>query len=119
MPTDPNLADAAVDNRWQALVNRMCKDPTVARGKMMTAEALTHAGKVFVFRSRRNGAGLGIKLGAGSDPAEFHATRWRPLQPFAGKAPMRGWFVIEIADEPVWDALADAALDRARRWADA
>lgn len=109
-------ADGSVDAAWGDLVRRMtATHPDIVQGRMMTADALTFGGKVFVFRSRRNGHGLGCKLAPGTDPGDLGATAWRPLQPFRDKAPMRDWYVIGPADRgPAWDRIAAAALSRAR-----
>ena len=65
-------------------------------------------------RSRRNGHGLGCKLGKVATPADLGVDGWRPLQPWKGKAPMGGWFVIDVAEEANWSRIAEAALTRVR-----
>ena len=121
----PNLTEDAmtesetVDAEWtRRKEGGLTRHPDTTPGKMMTADALTRGGKVFVFRSRRNGHGLGCKLGDKA-PEAFGTTEWKPLQPFKGKAPMRGWFVVGPRDAGLWPKIAEAALAHARDLAEA
>lgn len=108
--------DDRVDALWLSLVQEMTTAHTdIRQGKMMSADALTLDGKVFVFRSRRNGAGLGCKLGSDMTPDALSLTAWRPLQPFKGKAPMTGWYVVDAGAFPDWVRVAETALKQARK----
>ena len=104
----------SVDAGWARLKDVVLgRHADTAPGKMMTADALTCGGKVFVFRSRRNGHGLGCKLGH-TTPEALGARQWTPLKPFRDKAAMRGWFVVGPGDAALWPAIAEAALAHAR-----
>ena len=105
-----------VDAAWERLCDAMlARHPEMTPGKMMTADALTLGGKVVVFRSRRNGHGLGCKI-VGSDPGAHGAGDWKPLKPWADKAAMRDWYVVGLGED--WMRIAEAALESAREVAE-
>ncbi len=102
-----------MERLWSDLCEGLAEEPDVARGTMMRRPALLAADKTFVFWARLHGPGIGVRIQS-VDPASLGLVDWRPLQPFRGKAPMRGWIVVGPADHDRWVAVARAAL-QARR----
>lgn len=105
-----------LETEWRALAERaLAANPDIAPGRMMSAQALTHAGKVFAFHSTKGGrAGLGCRLGRDFDVAGLGLTDWQHLAPFRTKPPMRDWIVAGAGDLARWPGLIDAALRIAR-----
>lgn len=87
----------------------------VLRGKMMSADALTLHGKVFVFFSQKGGRkGLGCRVGRDADLVQFGLTDWQNLAPFKSKPPMKDWIVIGSGDLAHWARIAEHCLHLSR-----
>ena len=105
---DQNLVE-----RWRSLAARYVEMyPGVEHGKMMSAEALTWRGKVFVFLSTKGGRiGLGCRLGRDFNVAALNLDDWQHLAPFKTKPPMKDWIVAGGANLNRWDELTKTALE--------
>ena len=117
MGTPDKQADDA-EELWQALCARMVHEHPgeVEPGRMMSASALTHGGKVFCFHSTKGGiVGLGCRLGRDYPVESLGLSDWRHLAPFRSKPPMKDWIVAGIGDCGQWERLANAALEIAKR----
>ncbi len=112
MTTD-TYSDQDMERWWSGLCEELAEEADVARGTMMRRPALLAADKTFVFWARLHGPGIGLRIQS-VDPASLGLIDWRPLLPFRGKAPMKGWIVVGPADHDRWVAVARAAL-QARR----
>ena len=102
---------------WASLSDALAaENADVFPGRMMSAEALTHGGKVFVFHSTKGGrSGLGCRIGREADPATLGLIDWQHLAPFRTKPPMKDWIVAGAGDLSRWRALAEHCLDLARK----
>lgn len=102
---------------WRTLADRLVADHAdIAHGKMMSAEALTHGGKVFAFFSTKGGrCGLGCRLGRDYPFETLGLTDWQHLAPFRSKPPMKDWIVAGAGDAEHWNKLAGEALTIARK----
>ena len=102
---------------WERLCEHMLgKWPNVTRGRMMSAPALLHEGKVFVFFSARGGrAGLGCRLGREYPFETQGLIDWQHLAPFRSRPPMKDWIVAGMGDSARWEFLAEEALAIASR----
>lgn len=102
---------------WDALsADLLAAEPDVARGRMMSADALTHDGRVFVFFSTKGGrTGLGGRIGRDRDVEALGLTDWQHLAPFKTKPPMKDWIVAGERDRDRWPEIANLCLDRARK----
>ncbi len=109
------MTDEGLKGRWSELCARqIALRPDVARGRMMSADALTHAGKVFVFFSTRGGrTGLGLRLGRDYPVESLGLTDWQHLAPFKTKPPLKDWIVAGAGDADRWNELAELALSLA------
>ncbi|MEZ4227324.1 MAG: hypothetical protein R3B13_40680 [Polyangiaceae bacterium] len=99
---------------WEALCAKFERLADVTRGTMMRRPALLAADKTFVFLARIHGPGMGARVGH-TEPSALGLRDWRPLQPFRGKAPMKGWVIVGPEDRDQWVHVARAALDFRRR----
>ncbi|MEZ5912064.1 MAG: hypothetical protein R3D84_07430 [Paracoccaceae bacterium] len=99
--------------RWNDIVDHLLSLPDTARGKMMSADAVTRQGKVFAFHSTKGGRpGLGVRLGRQTDFAALGLCDWQHLAPFRTKPPMKDWIVAGAGDAERWNDLALMAYDR-------
>jgi len=103
--------------RWITLRDRLLEVHTdVARGRMMSADAITHGGKVFAFFSEKGGrTGLGCRIGRKTDVQALGLTDWQQLSPFKTKPPMKDWIVLGAGDANRWSVIAELSLDLARK----
>jgi len=101
---------------WERLKLRLLADHSdIEIGKMMSAEALTHRGKVFVFHSTKGGrAGLGARIGRAINPETFGLSDWQYLAPFKTKPPMKDWIVVGNSDQAIWHKVAEFGLGQMR-----
>lgn len=111
------IDETMLKNLWTGVCARLTeRSPDIARGRMMSAAALTHRGKVFVFFSTKGGrVGLGVRLGREYPVEELGLTDWQHLAPFKTKPPMKDWIVAGAGDAERWDELAELALSRAKQ----
>ncbi|KUP94573.1 hypothetical protein TRIHO_04990 [Tritonibacter horizontis] len=99
------------EQAWQDLVlTMMSRHAGMARGQMMSADALLCREKVFAFFSKRGGGvGLGARVGRDADIDAFGISDWQHLAPFKTKPPMKDWIVIGIRDHARWHEIAEFA----------
>jgi hypothetical protein len=102
---------------WHALSDQMADEfKGVERGKMMSADALTYAGKVFVFFSTKGGGtGLGCRLGRDYPFDQLKLSQIRHLAPFKTKPPMKDWILVDYCDADRWHELVRIALEIAQQ----
>ncbi|MEM7301582.1 MAG: hypothetical protein AAF468_10915 [Pseudomonadota bacterium] len=102
---------------WHALADDLAaQNDDVAHGRMMSAPALTHGGKVFAFHSTKSGfPGLGCRLGRNYPFETLNLSHWQHLAPFKTRPPMKDWLLIGLDDLGQWQPLAETALDLARK----
>ena len=87
----------------------------VSHGRMMSAPAVTCAGKVFAFYSAKAGmAGLGARLGRDYPIADLRLKSWQHLSPFTTKPPMKDWIVVPPEEAARWGEVAEIALTAMR-----
>jgi hypothetical protein len=98
---------------WRRLADDLlAKEAGVARGRMMSSDAVTFGGKVFAFYTTRGRfAGLGVRLGREVDVFSLKLTEWEYLAPFKSKPPMMDWVLIGRQDGARWPEMARLALD--------
>lgn len=116
----PSSGDGADTEKAQKVWTFLCARLLDAHGdvvpdKMMSADALTHGGKVFTFFSTKGGGiGLGCRLGRDYPFDTLPTQNWQFLAPFKTKPPMKDWIVCTMDAAEHWDFLADEALRLAR-----
>lgn len=105
-------------HQWEVLVGQMVsQEEGVARGRMMSADALTYGGKVFVFFSTKGGiTGLGCRVGRETNMGVFGLESWQHLAPFKTKPPMKDWIVAGGRDVARWADLATYSLEKAKEY---
>ncbi|WP_421725364.1 hypothetical protein [Bauldia sp.] len=109
-------SDDSDKRAWLDLAESLVEtEDGVARGKMMSSDAVTFGGKVFAFFTTKGRfAGLGVRLGRDLDVFSLKLTDWEYLAPFKSKPPMMDWILIGPADRDRWPEMARLALDLMR-----
>ena len=92
---------------FNSIVEKLCEDPDVHLGKMMSAPGLKYKEKVFAFFNKD---AMGFRLGPNFDPQKMGIKNANLLSPFKKKPPLKGWFIIEKHESDVWETLSDMAL---------
>ena len=80
----------------------------VEEGRMMSCAAVAYRGKVFAFLGTKGK--MVFRLGKGYDPDTSGLIDWSYLSPFKHKPPMRGWIIVQVAQNVRWSDLAEEAL---------
>lgn len=116
-PDPEPMSGDDLKQRWEDLAATLLgTEAGVARGRMMSADALTYGGKVFVFFSTKGGrAGLGARIGRDTDVASLGLADWQHLAPFKTRPPMKDWIVAGAADCARWRTVATTCLALAKR----
>ncbi|MEL7120029.1 MAG: hypothetical protein AAFO07_11330 [Bacteroidota bacterium] len=83
------------------------KEPEIAKGKMMSSEAITYKQKVFAFFSRKKK--MVFKLGKDFDPDDMEI-EIAVFNPFKNRVPLNGWFEVSYIFKEHWQSLSEKAL---------
>ena len=110
------VAVSAHRSAWRHLADDLvARERGVENGRMMSSEAVTLAGKVFVFHTTKGRfEGLGLRLGRDYDVEALKLVTWEYLAPFKSKPPMKDWILVGIEHRDRWPELAAIALERMR-----
>ncbi|MEL6201685.1 MAG: hypothetical protein AAFR39_04930 [Pseudomonadota bacterium] len=110
------MADPIQQN-WISLREQLRMEHNdISPGRMMSADALTYRGKVFVFFSEKGGrVGLGCRIDRSTNVASLDLTDWHHLAPFKSKPPMKDWIVIGYGDVSRWKQIAELCLTIAKQ----
>lgn len=84
------------------------QNPDIAKGKMMSSEAITYQDKVFAFFSKKKK--MVFKLGKAFDPDHVDMDI-QVFNPFKNRGPLNGWFEVPYSEKEQWRPLAKQALD--------
>jgi len=105
-----------LQNEWEKLsVKLMSRELDINKGRMMSADALTFKGKVFVFYSTKGGReGLGCRVGRETNIDELGLLDWQFLAPFKTKPAMKDWIVAGAGDVDNWMKLSEFSLTKIR-----
>lgn len=80
----------------------------VKAGKMMSAPGISYKKKFFAFYYKNE---ITLRLGKDFIPKDHGIKKWKYLNPFKNKAPMKNWFQIPYSEKKNWEELALLALD--------
>ena len=80
----------------------------VKRGKMMSSPGIIYKKKFFAFYYKKQ---ITLKLGKDFTPKSHGIKKWKYLNPFKNKAPMKNWYQIPFSERKNWEKLAKYALD--------
>lgn len=83
------------------------KHRIVARGKMMSAPGISYKKKFFAFYYKKE---ITLKLGKDFEPKLHGIKKWKYLNPFKNKAPMKNWYQLPYSEHKKWEKLANLAL---------
>ncbi len=79
----------------------------VKTGKMMSSPGISYKKKFFAFYFKKQ---ITLKLGKDFVPKDHGIKKWRHLNPFKTKAPMKNWYQMSYSESKNWGKLAKLAL---------
>lgn len=77
-------------------------------GKMMSSPGVRYKNKFFAFYYKKE---ITLKLGKDFEPKSYGIKKWKHLNPFKNKAPMKNWYQIPYSEGKHWEELSKLALD--------
>ena len=77
-------------------------------GKMMSAPGISYKKKFFAFYYKNE---ITLRLGKDFEPENHGINKWKYLNPFKNKAPMKNWFRLPYSEKKNWEKLAIQAMD--------
>ena len=80
----------------------------VKRGKMMSSPGISYKKKFFAFYYKKQ---ITIKLGKDFTPKSHGIKKWKYLNPFKNKAPMKNWYQIPFSEKAKWGKLTKYAMN--------
>ncbi len=80
----------------------------VKSGKMMSAPGIRYKKKFFAFYFKKE---ITLKLGKDFVPKDYGVKKWKYLNPFKKKAPMKNWFQLPYSEKKNWTKLAKQAMN--------
>lgn len=94
---------------FQKIAEKLSKQyKHVKIGKMMSAPGISYKKKFFAFYYKKE---ITLKLGKDFEPKNHNIKKWKYLNPFKNKAPMKNWFQIPYSENRKWEKLAKYALN--------
>jgi len=83
------------------------KHRLVKTGKMMSSPGISYKKKFFAFYYKKE---ITLKLGKDFEPKSYGIKKWKYLNPFKTKAPMKNWYQIPYSEGKNWEKLANLGL---------
>ena len=80
----------------------------VKTGKMMSAPGISYKKKFFAFYYKNE---ITLRLGKDFVPKDHGIKKWKYLNPFKKKAPMKNWFQLPYSEKKNWKKLAVVAME--------
>ena len=80
----------------------------VKSGKMISAPGISYKKKFFAFYFKKE---ITLKLGKDFVPKDYGVKKWKYLNPFKKKAPMKNWFQLPYSEKKNWTKLAKQAMN--------
>ena len=81
---------------------------SVKIGKMMSSPGISYKKKFFAFYYKKE---ITLRLGKEFVPKEHGIKKWKYLNPFKKKAPMKNWFQMPYSEKTRWEKLAIYAMN--------
>ena len=75
-------------------------------GKMMSAPGISYKKKFFAFYYKNE---ITLRLGKDFEPKNHGVKKWKYLNPFKNKAPMKNWYQLPYSEKKNWEMLATLA----------
>lgn len=80
----------------------------IKKGKMMSAPGISYKKKFFAFYYKKE---IILRLGKDFEPKSHGIKKWKYLNPFKNKAPMKNWYQIPYSERKNWARLSKYALN--------
>lgn len=94
---------------FNQIVDKLSKqEQFVKSGRMMSSPGLNYKKKFFAFYYKKE---IVLKLGKDFDPKIVGIKKYRHLNPFKTKAPMKNWYQIPFSEKKNWQKLSKLGLE--------
>ena len=94
---------------FNKIANKFSKEQRLVKlGKMMSAPGLSYNKKFFAFYYKKQ---ITLKLGKDFTPKFHGIKKWKYLNPFKNKAPMKNWYQIPFSEKEKWGKLTKYAMN--------
>lgn len=80
----------------------------VNTGKMMSAPGISYKKKFFAFYYKKE---ITLRLGKDFIPKDYGIKKWKYLNPFKTRPPMKNWFQLPYSEKKNWKKFAIFAMD--------
>jgi len=80
----------------------------VSTGKMMSSSGIRYRNKFFAFYYNKE---MVFRLGKDAEPKKLGIKKFKFLNPFKTKAPLKNWFQVSYSENKHWEKLAIYALN--------
>lgn len=81
---------------------------SVGIGKMMSSDGIRYKTKFFAFYYDNS---MVFRLGKDAKPKKLGVKKFKLLNPFKTKAPLKNWFVVPYSENKHWEKLAIFAMN--------
>ena len=88
---------------------KLCKiNNDIGEGNMMSSPGIKYKTKVFAFYHDQS---MIFRLGKGYNIKSEGVSKYKFLNPFKNKPPMKGWYVVPSTEIEYWQKLAEIAMN--------
>lgn len=94
---------------FHMIVEKLAKENNqVKLGKMMSAPGISYKKKFFVFYFKKE---ITLKLGSDFVPKNHGIKKWKFLDPFKKKTPMKNWYQLPYSEKKNWSKFTKKAMN--------
>ncbi len=95
--------------KFEEIAEHLSKEyKSVSIGKMMSSDGIRYKTKFFVFYYNDD---MVFRLGKDAKPEKLGVKKFKLLNPFKTKAPLKNWFVVPYSESKHWEKLAIFAMN--------
>ena len=99
----------AEEEYFHKITEKLSKEYRLVKtGKMMSAPGISYKKKFFAFYYKKE---IILKLGKDFVPKDYGIKKWKYLNPFKKKAPMKNWYQLPYSEKKNWKKLSIQAMN--------
>jgi len=93
---------------FQRIAEKLSKEHRLVKiGKMMSAPGISYNKKFFAFYYKKE---IALRLGKDFVPKVNGVKKWKYLNPFKKKGPMKNWYQLPYSEKKNWKKLTKQAM---------
>jgi len=99
----------AKEKYFHKITEKLSKEYRLVKtGKMMSAPGISYKKKFFAFYYKNE---IILKLGKDFVSKDYEIKKWKYLNPFKKKAPMKNWYQLPYSEKKNWEKLSILAMN--------